>query len=569
MENQINKTINTQNQKDILKLCTLSGTAEVGRNSNFMEFNDEIILVDAGYSFPGQEMYGIDYLIPNMRYLKKNKSKVKAILITHGHLDHTGALRWILPELGYPTIYAGSFAKALIEARLDEYGMKEKTNIIGVDRKTTKQIGKYFKATFIGINHSIPDAFSIFVETPRGNVFFSGDYKIDTAPKNELEADYEKLKSLRGRVDLALMESTNASKPGKAPSETEIFQNLEKVIQDTQGRVVVAAFSSLLTRLYSLFEIARNTKRKIVISGRSLEQTIMIAQDQKYIQIPEGLVIKESNMRKYRDNELLILTTGSQGERFAALNRISLNEHKFIKVKQGDLVIMSSSEIPENVSTIEKMTDRLIALGADLIKDTIETKIHSTGHGNQEDMKIMFELVRPKTVMPIHGPLTFRYFNKKNYVNWGMRKEDVLLTDDGQTWLFNGGYWKRGKKIESKPILIDGLGVGDTGEIVLKDRQQLAEYGMFTIVLNISTKNKRIIGRPQFVSRGFIYMKRSQEMLKEIQNIIFDIHREWTNKSIQTKKYDVTDLKENIEKELSKYIYKKTEREPIILVVTI
>lgn len=552
-----------------LKLCTLSGTTEVGRNSNFIEFGNEILIIDAGNAFPGQEMYGIDYLIPNMNYLKKNKKKVKGILITHGHLDHTGALRWLLPALDYPTIYAGDFAKALIEEKLDEHGMKNKVKIVKVDRRTTQRIGNNFKATFIGINHSIPDAFSIFIESPKGNVLFSGDYKIDRNPKNELEADYEKLKSLRGRVDLALMESTNATKPGKAPSESEIFENLEKVIAKQEGRVVVAAFSSLLTRLYSLFEIAKSTNRKIVLSGRSLESAVAIAEKQRYLEIPKGLVIKEREMGKYKDNELLILCTGSQGERYAALNRISLNEHKFIKVRQGDLVIMSSSEIPENVTTIERMTDRLIALGADLIKDTIETKIHSTGHGNQEDMKIMHELVRPKVVMPVHGPLTFRYFNKKNYVNWGMKEEDVLLTDDGQTWLFNGKSWKRGKKIESKPILIDGLGVGDTGDIVLKDRKQLAEFGMFTVVLNISSKNKRIIGRPQFVSRGFIYMKRSQELLKEMQSMIYDVHRDWINQSQKKNKFEMNVLKERIEKDLSKYIYKKTEREPIILVVTI
>ncbi|KKP63483.1 MAG: hypothetical protein UR61_C0068G0002 [candidate division WS6 bacterium GW2011_GWE1_34_7] len=382
-------------RNDELKLCTLSGTSEIGRNCNFIEIGDEIVVVDAGYSFPGQEMYGIDYLIPNLRYLKKNKKKVKAILITHGHLDHTGALRWMLPELDFPPVYAGAFAKALIEARLDEYNLKEKTKIFGVTRHTTINIGKNFKATFIGINHSIPDAFSIFVQSPIGNVFFSGDYKIDIKPTNELEADYEKLKSLRGRVDLALMESTNATKTGRSPSETEVFENLEKVIQRTEGRVIVAAFSSLLTRLYALFEIAKKTNRKIVISGRSLEQTISIAYEQRYIKIPEGLIVKERDMPKYKDNQLLILCTGSQGERFAALNRISLNEHKYIKARKGDLVIMSSSEIPENVSNIESMTDRLIALGADLLKDTIETKIHSTGHGNQEDMKIMYDLVQP------------------------------------------------------------------------------------------------------------------------------------------------------------------------------
>lgn len=557
------------NEKQILKLCTLSGTSEIGRNCNFIELGDEIIIVDAGYSFPGQEMYGIDYLIPNIKYLKKNKKKIKAILITHGHLDHTGALRWMLPDLDFPPVYAGAFAKALIEARLDEYNLKTKSKIFGVTRHTTINLGKNFRATFIGINHSIPDAFSIFVESPQGNVFFSGDYKIDTQPTNELEADYEKLKSLRGKVDLALMDSTNASNTGKSPSETQVYENLEKVIANTQGRVIVAAFSSLLTRLYSLYEIAKRTNRRIVISGRSLEQTIMIASNQGYIKIPQGLMIKEREMGKYKDNELLILCTGSQGERFAALNRISLNEHKFIKVKKGDLVIMSSSEIPENVSNIGGMTDRLIALGADLIKDTIETKIHSTGHGNQEDMKIMYDLIQPIALMPVHGSLTFRYFNKKNYVSWGMKDDDVLLTDDGVTWNFNGRTWSKGKPIESKPILIDGLGVGDTGEIVLGDRKQLSEYGMFVVVLNLSTKTHRLMGRPQFVSRGFIYMKKSQELLKEIQTIIYDVHKEWENTSIRSKKFVYDELKSTMEKAIGKYVYKKTEREPIILIVVV
>ncbi len=552
-----------------LRLCTLSGTEEVGRNCNFLEFGDEIIVIDAGYSFPGQEMYGIDYMIPNFKYLTKNKKKVKGILITHGHLDHTGSLRWLLPALDFPPVYAGAFAKALIEDKLEEHNLKKRTKIFGVTRHTTMNIGRNFKATFIGINHSIPDAFSIFVQTPKGNVFFSGDYKIDTQPTSELEADYEKLKSLRGRVDLALMESTNASKPGKAPSETEVYGNLEKVINGTQGRVIVAAFASLLTRLHSLFEIAKRTNRKIVISGRSLEQTISIAHNQGYIHIPENMIIKERDIPKFSDNQLMILCTGSQAERFAALNRISLNEHKFVKIKKGDLVLMSSSEIPENVSNIEKMTDRLIGLGADLVKDSIETKIHSTGHGNQEDMKIMHDLVRPKKVMPIHGPLTFRYFNKKNYIDWGMKEEDVLLTGDGQVWVYNGRTWNRTRPVESKPILIDGLGVGDTGDVVLKDRQQLAEYGMFVVILNLSKKSKAMISRPQFVSRGFVYMKTSKEMLSEIQTMINDTHRDWLQKAHRSKKFEIKELKESIEKTLSKYIYKKTEREPIILVVVI
>jgi len=553
---------------DSLKLCTLSGTSEVGRNCNFIEYKDEIIIVDAGFSFPGHEMYGIDYLIPNISYLRKNKHKVKAILITHGHLDHTGALRYILPDLDFPPVYVGSFGKALIEAKLGEHDMKRRTRVIGVDRKTTVRIGKYFRASFIGINHSIPDAFSIFVETPKGNIFFSGDYKFDKNPANEQQSDYQKLSSLKGRVDLALMESTNALIPGKAPSEKEIAGNLEDIIRDADGRVIVAAFSSLLTRLYSLVEIAKKTNRKVVLSGRSLEQAFDIAIKQRYLTIPKGLVINQRDVRKYPDKSLLILCTGSQAERYAALNRISLNEHRFIKTRKGDLILLSASEIPGNITKIERMTDRLIGLGADLIKDG-EKKIHSTGHGNQEDMKMMHEFVRPKKTMPVHGPLTYRYFNKKNLIGWGERPEDIFLTEDGQTWIFNGQFWKRGKKIESKPILIDGLGVGDIGDIVLKDRQQLSQFGMFTVVLNLSSKNKKIIGRPQFISRGFIYMKKSKDLLRELETMVFDIHRAWANDSYKKKRFVEKELKGRIEKELSSFIFKKTEREPIILVAII
>ncbi len=549
-----------------LRICTLSGTGEIGRNCNFIELGSEIIVVDAGYSFPDADMYGIDYLIPNTSYLEKKKANIKGILITHGHQDHIGALPYILKNLGFPKIYAGAFAVALIKEKLREFNMVNKVKIEVVNRSTVLKLGN-FKATFIGVTHSIPDAYSIFVETPKGNILVSGDYKIDMNPANEPECDYEKLKSLQGKIDLALLESTNAFRQGKAISETDVAKNLEKVIAGHDGRVIVAAFASLVTRLYSIMQIAQKTGRKVVLSGRSLETTISVARSQRYIDIPDDLIISLRDIKKYKDNELILLLTGSQAERYAALNRVALNEHKEIKAKESDLIIMSSSEIPENVSKIEKMTDRLIRQGVSLLKNG-EEDIHASGHGLTEDMQMMYEMIKPRYVMPVHGSLTFRYQNKKNYVGWGHDPNKVLLTDDGHTWELSGGAWRRGSSVESKPILIDGLGVGDIGDVVLKDRKQLAEFGMFVIVLNISKQTKKLMGRMKFVSRGFIYMKTSQKILSEIENIINDTHRKWVSgKNIA--KLDERELVEEIERSVSRYIKKKTEREPIILPVIV
>lgn len=550
-----------ETRKDQLKVCTLSGTEEVGRNCNFVEFDDDIIIIDCGFSFPGQELLGIDYLIPNVAYLKRNKHKIKAILITHGHLDHTGGLEYILPELDYPPIYGGKFANALIASKLKEAEILNKVKLHNIDRSTKITIGK-FHVTFIGVTHSIPNAFSIFVQSPKGNVFFSGDYKIDTDPANEAETDYDSLKQLRGKVDLALMESTNSRTEGKAKSGTEIAENLEDIIAKHSGRIMVAAFSSIISRLYSVIKIAEKTNRKVFISGRSLQNSIAIAQEQGYITVPQGLILSERTLQKYQDNQVMFICTGSQAERFSALNRVSLGEHTYFKVKQGDLIILSSSEIPVNVAKISEMTDRLIKRGADLVQNSF-MQVHESGHGLKEDMRIMYKLTEPRYVMPIHGSLTMRYYNKKNYVSWGTPSDKVLLTSDGQVWIYDGRDWKREKQIESKPVMIDGLGVGDIGDIVLKDRNQLAEYGMVAVIMNLNNKTHQLIGRLNFLSRGFVYVKNSQKLFQELENIVRETHREW----LSSKKLDRKELRKLLETRLSKYIYKKTEREPMILPV--
>ncbi len=550
-----------------LKLCTLSGTTEVGRNCSFVEYGNDILMIDAGFSFPDHELYGIDYLIPNINYLKKNRHKIKGILITHGHLDHTGALQYILNDLGNPTIYAGSFANALIKEKLNETDLAGKFKLVNVHRNTTMNLGA-FEVRFIGVTHSIPNAFSIFIKSPDGNIFFSGDYKIDLQPENEPETDYTSLKELSGKVDLALMESTNADIEGKSISATEVAQNIEHIIAAHKGRVVIAMFSSLLSRLYSVIKIAEKTNRKLFISGRSLNTALKIARESRYITFPDGLVLNEKQLKDFPDDKVLFICTGSQAERYSALNRISLGEHKFFKIKEGDLILLSASEIPMNVSQIEKMTDRLIGQGADLIKNDTEN-IHETGHALKLDMKMMYDMVKPKNVMPIHGSLTMRYQNKKNYIDWGMNPNRMYLTTDGQVWVKKDDIWEKDRMIESKPILIDGLGIGDIGDVVLKDRQQLAEYGMVVVILNLSSKNKKIIGNPKFISRGFVYVKTSKALFDEMGNIVVDKHREWQKEESQTERYDIKPLLTSIEKSLAKFIYDRTEREPKILAVTI
>jgi ribonuclease J len=559
-----NQKINNQ-----LRICTLSGTNEVGRNSSFLEYNNQIIVIDCGFAFPEQELYGIDYIIPNFNYLKQNKKKITAVLITHGHLDHTGGLQYVLPEIGYPPVYAGKFANALISEKLDEAGMLDKVTLKDVDRKTVLQLGA-FKVTFIGVTHSIPNSFSILVETPSGNVFFSGDYKIDQAPSNEPQTDYNALNQLKGKVDLALMESTNSFEEGKSISAKQVEQNIEEIIKNWKGRVIIASFSSLVSRIYSFMQIAQRLGRRINLSGRSMNTALKIARDLRYIDIPDNLLVTDKQLSGIPDDKIMFVVTGSQGERYAALNRMSRGEHRFIKVKKGDIILMSSSEIPSNIVDIQHMTDRLLQMNAEVVNSNM-ADIHETGHGMQDDMKMMFDMIEPKNVMPIHGFLTMRYQNKKNMVKWGMREENIHLTEDGQTWTIDrpNGEVKRSTKIESKPILIDALGYADSGDVVIKDRQKLAEFGVLCVILDLDEKTKALQGNPNFIARGFVNLSKEDKYKKSLDTTVREIHKSWYDTCKKNNNWDEAELRASVERRLGKMILKGIDRDPIILTILV
>ncbi len=551
-----------------LKLCTLSGLSEIGRNCTIVEYKNSILLVDFGLSFPDQTLYGIDYMIPNMSYLKKNKKKIKGILITHGHLDHTGGIPYLLQEIGFPPIYAGEFANSLIKKRLKEFGLDKKAKFIDMHPNQIVDL-KDFKFKFINITHGIPDSYVIVVQGKdhAGNVFFSGDYKIDKNPVLEDETDYEALKELQGKIDIAMLESTYPDAEGHSLSETKIAENLEEVISGWKGRIVVSQFSSNISRLKSIVEIGDKLNKKIFISGRSLHNSLELAMNQGLIRPKPGLIVDERKLRDYPDDKILYVCTGSQGEKYAALARISRGEHQFFKIKDNDLVILSNSEIPGNIFEIEKMTDRLLKRGVDLVKSNM-SDIHASGHGLNGDRKFLYRLLKPKRIIPYHGNLTKRYQISKNYVKWGADKDEIYLSLDGQFWEFDKkkGILDRGKQVASKPLLIDGLGIAESGDLVIKDREQLSQYGVLVGFININDKTKKIQGNIRFTSRGFVYSDNTIKLYKELDNVVRDTHRYWLNKKKHKKNWKI-DLRDTLINKLNKAIYKRTERDPVILLM--
>ncbi|MEA2007102.1 MAG: ribonuclease J [Patescibacteria group bacterium] len=554
--------------KKALRIIPLGGFEEIGRNMTIFEYGNDIIIVDVGLMFPEEEMMGIDYIIPNIDYLKKNKKKIRGVLITHGHYDHIGAIPHIMGEIGNPPIYATELTRAMILKRQEDYKGQAPLNVKTVRKIDRILLGGNFKIEFFHVNHSIPDAVGLAIHTPVGTVIHTGDFKFDHSPIGDAPADISKIARLGSEGILALMsDSTDAQTEGYSISESTIRENVEQIFLNAKGRIIIATFSSLISRIQQVAELAEKHGRKLAVDGYSMRNNVEIARELGYINAKRSTFIDIKNVNDYPDNKIAILCTGAQGEGNAVLMRIVNGEHRFVQVHKGDTVVFSSSVIPGNERSVQSLKDTLYKKGAEVIHYKM-MDIHSGGHARQEDLKMMINLVRPKYLIPMHGTYFMRKIHGKLGESVGLKEENVLIGENGRVIEFD--YRGNGKltqeKVPSSYIMVDGLGVGDVGNVVLRDRQVLAKDGMFTLIIIIDKKTRKVVGEPQVTSRGFIYVKENFDLVNATKKRVKDIVAKTTSKEAEP---NWNYIKNSIRDDVGQFLFQKTQRRPMILPVVI
>lgn len=550
-----------------LKVIPLGGVEEVGKNITAIEYGNDIIVVDMGLAFPDENMPGIDYVIPDTKYLQENKKKIRGVLFTHGHLDHIGATPYILPKLGDPPIYTMPLTAAMIEKRLEEFHLKGRSPIHVLNKDDVLQLGA-FNIRLFRLNHNIPDCVGFSIKTPGGHhMVYTTDWKFDHTPVDEKPAEFDKIAHYGAEgVDLLLSDSTNSTKPGYTLSERDLGHTILNIIKSAQGRVIFATFSSLVSRLQQAIDAAVKTDRKVVIAGRSMIETVEIAHGLGYMKIPKKTVITAEASKRLPDNKILILTTGSQGEEAAALARIARQEHKFIRIKSGDTVVLSSSPIPGNERAVAAVMNDLTRQGAHVLYQKI-LDVHSSGHGNHEDLKLMISLIKPKYFMPIHGEHYLLVAHGDLAASIGIPRENIFLMDNGSVLEITKN---SAKKIDAKLadglIFVDGLGVGDIGEVVLRDRQVMAKDGMVVVILQVERRTGRLVNSPDIISRGFVYMKGAEDLIREMKHEVRKVVETQNHKPHEA---NYTYIRNQIRDQMGEFLFQRTERRPMILPVVI
>ncbi len=545
-------------KKDKLKIIPLGGLGEIGKNMTAIEYEDEILIIDCGLSFPEEEMLGVDIVIPDITYLLKNKEKVKGIVITHGHEDHIGALPYVLKKINVP-VYGSRLTVGLIENKLKGFKMKN-AHIERVQPRQKVQLGA-FKVEFISTSHSIPDAFALSVETPAGIVFHTGDFRIDYTPIDDQIIDLDKIAEIgRKGVLVMLADSTNAERPGTTRSEKSVGDTLNEIFSTRKSRIIIATFASHVHRIQQIVNSAVKYNRKVVFAGRSMLTVGAVAQELGVLNIPEGITITEKEMDKYPDEEVVVVVTGSQGEPMAALPRMASDEHRSLDIRKGDTVVFSSTPIPGNEKLVGKVMNQLYDRGAEVIYDKLYD-VHTSGHACQEELKLMHRLVKPQYFIPVHGEV--RHLRQHGLLaeELGMPKENIFVGETGDIMEFSKESAKVIGKVTSGQVLVDGLGVGDVGNIVLRDRKHLAEDGLMIVVVTIKRENRKVMAGPDIISRGFVYVRESETLMGEAKDVVTKALENCEKQN--AKEWSV--IKGAIRDQLKGFLYEKTKRSPMIL----
>lgn len=548
-----------------LRVWVLGGNEEVGRNMTVVEHGKDIILIDMGLQFPEEDMPGIDYIIPNIESLRGKEKNIRGVFITHGHYDHIGAIPHLIGRLGNPTIYGTPLTLGIIEKRQTDFDSAPKLRLHPLKDGDIHRFGSITVEIFL-VSHNIPGSIGYIIDTPNGKIVHTGDFKIDLQPQGDAPINIARVAKLHDEHVTALFaDSTNATQSGKQFSETEIRTDLEKIFFTANGRIIVGTFASNLGRLQQLIWLAENANRKVFVEGYSMRTNIEIAQRLGYMKVRKGTIQPSQDIHRYPDRNVLLLCTGAQGEGRAVLMRIANREHRFIRVKPGDTVVFSSSVIPGNERSVQRLTDSLYREGAEVINNAM-MDIHAGGHAKQEDLKLMLKLVNPKYLVPIEGNHYFLHHHKKVAVSSGFPEKNVFIADNGQVIEFVKGDGRlTNRRMKTDYVFVDGLGVGDVSNVVLRDRKQMADDGMLMVVVTIDGKTGKLLAAPDIISRGFVHMKESQRLIAETQSRI----RKMLTDHEPRMAADDTEIRNRLRDDLGTFLYQKTERRPLILPVII
>lgn len=546
-------------KKSPIKIIPLGGLLEIGKNMTVFEYENEIIIVDCGLAFPEDDMLGIDLVIPDVSYLERNKDKIKGLIITHGHEDHIGAIPYFLKQINVP-IYATKLTAALIRNKLEEHKLLRSTKLKIVTQGERINLGK-MKVEFIKSCHSIPDSVILAIHTPVGVIVHTGDFKIDYTPIDNERMDFGRLAELGNKGVLALLsDSTNAERKGFTMSESTVGEVLDKLFLNCSKRIVVATFASNVHRIQQIVNSAVKYQRKVAVCGRSMINVIQTAMELGYINVPDNTFIDIDRIKEYVDENLVILTTGSQGEAMSALTRMAAGEHKKVEITPNDLIIISANPIPGNEKYVSKVIDDLMQIGAEVVYSSL-ADVHVSGHACQEEQKLMLSLVRPKYFLPVHGEYRQLMAHAKTAVSVGIPPENIFIMNNGRVMEIGENSAKMVGTVQSGRVFVDGLGVGDVGNIVLRDRQHLSQDGLIIVAMTMDSSTGEVVAGPDIISRGFVYVRESENLMDEVKKVVQRELEKCQGKGMR----DWGSIKSNLKDGLRDYIFAKTKRDPMIL----